>query len=74
MTLAMTSFFLVPRPGTYGDRTTVVSSHATLAAAQRAIRGHTDHLCVRAGPFRKGERWHRVDEPLFPLVVDEVTG
>ena len=57
-------YFVTPAPGHYGDRATVLSSHATLAAARRvAGRGYV----VRVGRMAKGQTWLRSSESVYPL-------
>lgn len=66
-----TSYFLVAAPGHYGDRSTVFSSHRTLAAARRAAgRGYV----VRIGGLRRGDEWLRSSEAIYPVAgAKEVT-
>lgn len=71
----MTTYFVAPAPGCYGDRTTVLSSHHTLEAARRAAgRGVTVPgggrfwNAVRKGHLRKGDTLYRVDEPQYPIM------
>ena len=64
----MNNFIVVPAPGHYGDRATVISSHRTQAAALRAIRGFPG-LCVRESPgAKKGDAWFRANEATSPMV------
>lgn len=53
-------FIVVPAPGHYGDRTMVLSSHRTLAAAKRAASGK--NWAVYEGYEKKGAEWLRVYE------------
>ena len=79
-----TSYFVVPAPGHYGSRTTVLSSHRTLAAAMRAARaGHSQSklglgwwrpYVVRVGSLRRGDEWLRSSEAIYPIAgAKEVT-
>lgn len=62
--MTTTQYFVVPAPGHYGDRATVLSSHATLKAAIRAAgAGYS----VRVGDKRKGDVWLRVYEESYPM-------
>jgi len=55
-------FFVVPAPGHYGDRARVLSSHATMEAANRAAGiGYV----IRVGSLRKGAEWLRVFEETY---------
>lgn len=59
-------FFVVPAPGHYGDRATVISSHRTLAAAKKAAgRGYV----VRVGALKKGDEWTRASEAIYPIAT-----
>ena len=58
-----TMYFVVPAPGHYGDRTRVVSSHRTLAAAEKAA---TSGYVARIGALRKGSQFLRSDEAVYP--------
>ena len=64
MTTTTTKFFVVDRPGTYGDIGQVYSAHRTLAAAKKQEGPRT---VVRAGGLAKGDRWLRVYEEIYPL-------
>lgn len=59
-----TSFFVVPAPGHYGDRATVLSSHRTLAAANRAAG---PGYVVRCGSLKKGDEWLRSSESIYSI-------
>ena len=59
-----TIYFVTPAPGHYGDRTTVLSSHRTLAAAMRAARAA---YVVRVGNLRRGDEWFRSMEHYYPI-------
>lgn len=62
-----TTYFVVPKPGHYGDRTRVVSSHRTYEAARRAAtRGYE----VREGSLEKGDTFHSTDTLVYPLATD----
>lgn len=61
-------YFVTPAPGYYGDRSTVLSSHATLAAAQRAARRCGPSAVVRIGDKRKGDEWLRCAEAHYPVM------
>lgn len=58
------NYFVVPAPGYYGDRDRVMSSHSTLRLAKRAASG--SGWVVREGQLRKGDRWLRVYEGVYP--------
>jgi hypothetical protein len=62
-----TSYFVVPSPGHYGDRATVVSSHRTAGAAQRAAGAGYE---VRVGAKRRGDTWLRAYCATYPLAGD----
>lgn len=63
---AKTSYFVVPAPGHYGDKTRVVSSHTTRAAAERAlIKG----FVARKGDLKKGDEFLRSSESIYPRVA-----
>ena len=61
-------YFLVPAPGYYGDRSRVLSSHASLAAARRAQRRCGPSAVVRVGHKRRGDEWLRSAEAHYPVV------
>lgn len=66
-------YFIVAAPGYYGDdRTRVLSSHATLAAARREAascrRLFAFPVVIREGAKRAGEEWFRVYEETYRLV------
>lgn len=61
----VTTYFVVPAPGHYGDRARVVSSHRTRAAAL-AARG--PGYVVREGGKRRGDEWLRAYEATYPSV------
>jgi len=49
-------YAIVSRPGYFGNTTTVVSAHATLAAARKALgRSKSCQVVTRDSGFRKGE-------------------
>lgn len=56
-----TTYIVVDAPGYYGDRTVVLSSHRTAAAALRVARGFRG-LCVRESALVKGDTFLRVYE------------
>lgn len=58
-------YFIVPAPGHYGDRATVLSSHRTLKAAMRAARRLGNSCVVRCGSLRRGDEWFRSMEPYY---------
>jgi hypothetical protein len=68
-----TTYFVVPAPGYYGDRATVISSHRTLRAALRAARLLGNHVSfvVRCGPLRRGHQWLRSMEQHYPPALGE---
>lgn len=79
-----TCYFLVAAPGHYGDRSTVLSSHRTLAAAIRAARAAhaasklgvrtVRRYVVRCGNLRRGDEWLRSSEAIYPIAgAKEVT-
>jgi hypothetical protein len=59
-----TSYFVVPKPGHYGDRAAVVSSHRTATAAKRAAGAGYE---VRVGAKRRGDVWLRAHCDTYPL-------
>ena len=60
-----TNYIVVPAPGHYGDRTVVLSSHRTLAAAKRnAGRGYV----VRESSMVKGNTFLRCYEATARVV------
>ena len=63
-----TTYFVVVAPGHYGDSTLVYSSHRTLAAARRACG---DTCVVREGAKRKGERFLRSSEEIYPVAREK---
>lgn len=59
-------YFVTPAPGWYGDEASVLSSHRTLEAALRAA--NRPNRVVRLGSKRKGDRWYRAAEGVYPVV------
>lgn len=59
-------YFVVPAPGHYGDRATVISSHRTLAAAKKAAG---PGYVVRMGAVKKGDEFLRADEQFHPIAT-----
>lgn len=57
--------FVVAAPGYYGDETTVISSHRTVAAAKRAVTWPGE--CVRMGSLQKGDTFRRSSEAIYPI-------
>ena len=68
LVMSNTNYFITFAPGHYGDVATVLSSHATLAAAQRAARSWRGGVVVRKGALAKGDRWTRSSESIYPAV------
>lgn len=65
------NFVVVPAPGHYGDRTTVISSHSTAEAARKAAAtasGSVFRAVAREATKRKGDEWLRVYEETSPVV------
>lgn len=60
----MSKFFTVTKPGYWTDKTTVVSSHNTLAAAQKAARAGFK-LEVRKGALKKGDAWYTTSGQVY---------
>lgn len=60
----MSNFFVVAAPGFYGDKTRVVSSHATIDAAKKAARGN---YVVRLGGLKKGNTFFRSSEQIYSI-------
>jgi len=63
-------YFLTLAPGYYGDRSRVLSSHASLAAARRAQRRCGPCATVRVGNKRRGDEWLRSSEAHYPAALD----
>lgn len=53
-------YYIVPAPGHYGDRSRVVSDHATVDEARRAARGQ--NVDIYLGTMRAGQEWLRCYE------------
>lgn len=64
-----TQYFVTQAPGWYGDESAVLSSHRTLEAAMRAAN-HPSRV-VRLGGKRKGDRWYRAAENMYPVAVGQ---
>lgn len=64
-----TTYFVVPRAGYFGLQDTVVSSHHSLKAAQKAARSHEGYE-VREGNLVKGDLWFASDSHsnIYPAV------
>ena len=67
--MTATRYIVVPAPGHYGDRTRVISSHHTAAAAIRAAAGKS--WAVYEGDETKGEEWLRVYEQGRRRITDK---
>lgn len=63
-TKQQTTYFVVAAPGHYGDRTRVVSSHRSLAAAKKSA---TAGYVVREGAKAKGDEFTRAAEAVYPV-------
>ena len=57
-------YFVVPAPGHYGDKTTVISSHKSASAAKRAA---TKGYVARIGSKKKGDEFTRAAESIYPV-------
>lgn len=62
--MTQTNFFVVPAPGHYGDTGRVFSSHRSLSAANKASGSG---YVVREGALKKGDKWLRVMEQVYPV-------
>jgi len=65
----VSKFFIVSRPGWYGDSTIVLSSHSTieLACTAKAIKRKADMYLVRRGNMVRGDKFFRCYEDLYPI-------
>ena len=64
--MSKTRFFVVDKPGHYGDQTRVISAHVTEPAAKRAA-GKCFAACVRRGSLVKGDVFRRAAETVYPI-------
>jgi len=60
-------YFIVSRPGWYGDSTIVLSSHSTIELAWKAIKRKSDMYLVRRGNMVRGDKFFRCYEDLYPV-------
>lgn len=70
-----TAYVVVPAPGSYGDRTRVMSSHRTAAAAVKAARRASSDMfraVARESYRRRGDEWLRKYDEVSPIVGGEV--